>query len=60
MVPSALQIKKMNFDVDDSVSTQLLMNLADQCIADLPSHEWMMLANILRSSGLWSMLLPQN
>ena len=38
----------MDFDVADATSTQLLMSLADQCIADLAAHEHTTLANMLR------------
>ena len=48
MAPSAPQIKKMDFDVTDATSTQLLMSLADQCIADLSAHDRATLANMLR------------
>ena len=48
MAPSAPQVRKMDFDVADATSTQLLMSLADQCIAGLTAHERMTLANMLR------------
>lgn len=48
MAPSAAQVKKMDFDVANAASTQLLMGLADQCTRDLPAHARMTLANLLR------------
>lgn len=48
MAPSAAQVRKIDFDLANSTSTQLLMSLADQCIAHLQAHERTALANMLR------------
>lgn len=48
MVPSVDQFKKMDFDVANTNSTELLMTLADQCVTALQPHERATLANMLR------------
>ena len=38
--PSGAQQKQMDFDVANQTSTDLLLSLADDCLASLPPADW--------------------
>ena len=46
--PSSAQQKQMGFDVANQASTNLLLSLADDCLASLQQAEWHRLMAILR------------
>ena len=40
MPPSSAQQKQLDFDVADQTSTDLLLSLADDCLASLQPADW--------------------